>query len=74
MSHKHKFYYNYTMKTFLGKIKSEMFYRFENTFKSLYDLKQAIIDYIKYNNNSRITIKEKSLTPVQIRNQALYLN
>ncbi len=48
-----------------------MFYGFENTFKSLEELKQVMVDYIEYHNNSRITVKGKGLTPVQIRKQAL---
>ena len=52
-----------------------MFYGFENTFESLDNLKQAMIDYIHYdNNNFRITVKGKGLTPLQIRNQALSLS
>ena len=50
-----------------------MFYGFEDTFKSLEELKQAMIDYIEYHNNSIITVKRKGLTPIQIRNQALQL-
>ena len=42
-------------------------------FKSLEELKQAMIDYIEYHNNSIITVKRKGLTPIQIRNQALQL-
>ena len=51
-----------------------MFYGFENTFESLDNLKQAMIDYIHYHNNFRNTVKGKGLTPLQIRNQALTLN
>ena len=54
-------------------MKNEMFYGFEDTFKSLVELKQAMIDYIEYHNNSIITVKRKGLTPIQIRNQALQL-
>ena len=56
------------------KMKNEMFYGFENTFESLDNLKQAMIDYIHYHNNFRITVKRKGLTPLQIRNQALSLS
>ena len=41
------------------KMKNEMFYGFENTFESLDNLKQAMIDYIHYHNNFRITVKGK---------------
>ena len=56
------------------KMKNEMFYGFENTFESLDNLKQAMIDYIHYHNNFRNTVKKKGLTPLQIRNQALSLS
>ena len=52
------------MENFFGKMKNEMFYGFEETFNSLEDLKQAMIDDIEYYNNSRITTKGKGLTPV----------
>ena len=74
MSRKGNCWDNSPMENFFGKMKNEMFYGFEETFKSLEDLKQAMIDYIEYYNNSRITVKGKGLTPVQIRNQALQLN
>ena len=47
-------------------MKNEMFYGFEDTFKSLEELKQAMIDYIEYHNNSIITVKRKGLTPIKI--------
>lgn len=65
---------NSPMENFFGKMKNEMFYGFENTFESLDNLKQAMIDYIHYHNNFRITVKGKGLTPLQIRNQALALS
>ena len=55
-------------------MKNEMFYGFENTFESLDNLKQAMIDHIPYHNNFKITVKKKGLTPLQIRNQALALS
>ena len=58
---------NSPMENFFGKMKNEMFYGFENTFESLDNLKQAMIDYIHYHNNFRITVKGKGLTPLQIR-------
>lgn len=50
---------NDMMESFFGILKSEMFYGFEKTFKSLDELKQAIIDYIDYYNNKRIKVKLK---------------
>lgn len=71
MSRKGNCWDNSPMENFFGKMKNEMFYGFEDTFKSLEALKQAMINYINYHNNLRITTKGKGLTPVQIRNQAL---
>ena len=50
--------------------KSEMFYGYENTFKSLNQLEQAIVDYIDYYNNKRIKVKLKGLSPVQYRTKS----
>ena len=48
---------NSMMESFFGILKSEMFYGYENTFKSLNQLEQAIVDYIDYYSNK--WIKEK---------------
>ena len=50
---------NSMMESFFGILKSEMFYGYENTFKSLNQLEQAIVDYIDYYNNKRIKAKLK---------------
>jgi len=42
---------NSMMESFFGILKSEMFYGYENTFKSLNQLEQAIVDYIDYYSN-----------------------
>ena len=42
---------NNMMESFFGILKSEMFYGYENTFKSLNQLEQANVDYIDYYNN-----------------------
>lgn len=39
---------NSMMESFFGILKSEMFYGYENTLKSLNQLEQAIVDYIDY--------------------------
>lgn len=62
---------NSPMENFFGKMKNEMFYRYEYTFKTLDELKIAIEEYIEYYNTQRITTKLKGLTPVQYRNQSL---
>ncbi|MFR7199382.1 IS3 family transposase, partial [Streptococcus pneumoniae] len=56
---------NGMMESFFGILKSEMFYGYEKTFKSLNQLEQAIVDYIDYYNNKRIKVKLKGLSPVQ---------
>ena len=50
---------NGMMESFFGILKSEMFYGYEKTFKSLNQLEQAIVDYIDYYNNKRIKVKLK---------------
>lgn len=50
---------NGMMESFFGILKSEMFYGFEKTFKSIDELKLAISDYIDYYNNKRIKVKLK---------------
>ena len=58
------------MESFFGILKSEMFYSYEKTFKSIEHLEQAIVDYINYDNNKRIKIKLKGLSPVQYRTKS----
>ncbi|MDG0264130.1 integrase core domain-containing protein, partial [Streptococcus thermophilus] len=45
--------------SFFGILKSEMFYGYDKTSKSLNQLEQAIVDYINYYNNKRIKVKLK---------------
>lgn len=59
------------MENFFGRFKNEMFYGFEYTFKTIEELEEAIIEYIKYYNTERISVNLKGLTPVQYRNQSL---
>ena len=56
--------------SFFGILKSEMFYGYEKTFKSIEHLEQAIADYINYYNNKRIKVKLKGLSPVQYRTKS----
>ena len=55
------------LESFFGVLKSEMYYGFENTFKNKYELKEAIIDYIKYYNEERIKLNLGGLSPVNYR-------
>ena len=61
---------NGMMESFFGILKSEMFYSYERTFKSLSQLEKAIVDYIDYYNNKRIKVKLKGLSPVQYRTKS----
>lgn len=53
---------NSMMESFLGMLKSEMFYGFEKDFQSLEELEETIVNYIDYYNNKRIRIKLKGLS------------
>ena len=61
---------NGMMESFFGILKSEMFYGYEKTFKSIKQLEEAIVDYIDYYNNKRIKVKLKGLSPVQYRTKS----
>jgi len=62
---------NSLMENFFGIIKNEMFYGHETEFKSLDELQNAIMEYIKWYNEKRINIKRKGLSPIQYRQQSL---
>ena len=61
---------NGMMESFFGILKSEMFYGYEKTFKSIEHLEQAIVDYINYYNNKRIKVKLKGLSPIKYRTKS----
>ena len=52
-------------------MKNEMFYGHENEFNTLEELEQAMVEYIEYYNNKRITVKLKGLSPLLYRQQSL---
>ena len=62
---------NGLMENFFGLLKTEIFYGFEDQYKTIDDLIQAIEEYIYYYNNDRIKERLKGLTPIEYRNQAL---
>lgn len=62
---------NGLMENFFGLLKTEIFYGFEDQFKTIDELIQAIEEYIYYYNNDRIKSRLKGLTPMEYRNQAL---
>ncbi len=57
---------NGMMESFFGILKSEIFYGYENTFKSLNQLEQAIVEYFDYCNNKRIKVKLKRKRQSQV--------
>lgn len=61
---------NSLIENFFGIMKNEMFYGNQHQFHSLEQLEKEILDYIKYYNSERITIKLKGLTPAQYRLQS----
>jgi len=62
---------NSPTENFFGIMKREMFYGHEFEFKTLNQLKEAIIDYIDYYNNDRISCKLKGLSPIMFRHQSI---
>ncbi|MEI3535704.1 MAG: IS3 family transposase [Bacilli bacterium] len=62
---------NSLMENFFGIMKNEMFYGHEYEFESLDQLEKAMIEYIEYYNNQRITVKLKGLSPYNYRQQSL---
>ena len=62
---------NGLMENFFGLLKTEIFYGFEDQYKTIDDLIRAIEEYIYYYNNDRIKSRLKGLTPMEYRNQAL---
>lgn len=62
---------NSPMENFFGVMKREMFYGHEWEFETLTQLKEAIIDYINYYNNERISCKLKGLSPINFRHQSI---
>lgn len=61
MSRKRNSPNNSMMESFFGILKSEMFYGYENNYKSLEDLEQAITNDIDYYNDKHIKVKLKDL-------------
>ena len=65
---------NSPMENFFGILKNEMYYGHEKEFKTIEDLKEAIMDYIDhYYNTKRINIKRKGLSPFEYRQKSLSL-
>lgn len=57
---------NSPTENFFGRMKEEMFYGKENQYKTMNELKVAIINYIEYYNNERI-VSRFHMSPIQYR-------
>ena len=64
MSRKATTHDNIMIEIFFGRMKVEMFYGKEKTFKDLNDLEKAIKDYINWYNSDRVCKKLKGLSPI----------
>ena len=71
MSRKATTHDNIMIEIFFGRMKVEMFYGKEKTFKDLKDLEKAIKDYINWYNSDRFCKKLKGMPPINFRKQAL---
>ena len=60
---------NSIMENFFGIMKKETFYGYEKDFKTLEELKSAMVKYINYYNHKRINKKIKGLSPLEYRQQ-----
>ncbi|SFP66523.1 Integrase core domain-containing protein [Ruminobacter amylophilus] len=70
MSSKATTHDNIMIEIFFGRMKVEMFYGREKTFKDLNDLEKAIKYYINWDNTDRVCKKLKGLSPINFRKQA----
>jgi transposase InsO family protein len=67
MSRKGNCYDNCIMETFFGRLKNEIYYGYEDDYKSFEEFSSAIKEYIDYYNNERIQAKTKWMPPIQYR-------
>ena len=67
MSRKGNCYDNCIMETFFGRMKNEMYYGNEKSYRSFEEFSKAVKTYINYYNNERIQAKTKWMPPVKYR-------
>ena len=60
---------NSIMENFFGIMKKEMFYGYEKDFKTLEELKSAMVKYINYYNHKKMNKKRKRMSPLEYRQQ-----
>lgn len=59
------------MESFSRRLKNEMFYGLESTYKTFEEFSKAIDKYINYYNNERIQTKTKWMSPVRYRETSM---
>lgn len=59
------------METFFGRMKNEMYYGYENKYKSFEEFEKSVKEYIDYYNNDRIQSKTKWMPPVKYREASM---
>ncbi|KGF08582.1 transposase [Tissierellia bacterium S5-A11] len=67
MSRKGNCYDNSTMETFFGRLKNEVYYGYEKSYRSFEEFSKTIEKYIYYYNNERIQSKTKWMPPTKYR-------
>ncbi len=72
MSRKGNCYDNSIMETFFGRMKTEMYYGYENNFCSFEEFSKYVEEYIDYYNNERIQTKTKWMPPVKYRETSMH--
>lgn len=71
MSRKGNCYDNCIMETFFCRMKNEMYYGYENKYKSFEEFEKSVKEYIDYYNNDRIQSKTKWMPPVKYREASM---
>ena len=73
MSRKDNCYDNCIIETFFGRMKTEMYYGYEETYDSFKTFSKAVDEYIDYYNNERIQSKTKWMPPTKYRESSIRL-
>lgn len=59
------------MESFFGRLKNEMYYGLESTYKTFEEFSKAIDEYINYFNTESIQSKTKWMSPVRYRETSM---
>ena len=74
MSRKGNCYDNCIIETFFGRMKTEMYYGYEEMYDSFKTFSKAVDEYIDYYNNERIQSKTKWMPPTKYRKASTRLD